>query len=71
MKPGLLRPGAFLLGMTLIIIGAMVFALIPALPAADLPGGTAANSQLLGAIGGAMIGVGLVAILIGLIRTRR
>jgi hypothetical protein len=66
----LFRPGPFLLGLTLILFGALVFGIAFVLPQASTPEGTAANFELLGQIGGGMGGVGLVAMVIGLLRNR-
>jgi hypothetical protein len=67
---GLLRPGAFLLGLTLILCGALVFGIAFVLPEASTPEGTVANFELLGKIGGGMAGVGLAAMIVGLLRRR-
>ncbi len=68
---GLLKPGPFLLGLTLVFFGLSAFGLAFALPEASTPEGTAANFRLLGQIGGGMIGVGIVAMIVGVLRRRR
>jgi hypothetical protein len=68
---GLLKPGPFLLGVTLVFFGLCAFGLAFALPEAATPEGTVANFRLLGQIGGGMIGVGIVAMVVGVLRRRR
>jgi len=70
MKKGLFQPGAFLLGLALIVFGIGAFGLAFALPPATTPEGTIANFRLLGQIGGGMMGVGLVAMVVGYIQRR-
>ena len=68
---GLLKPGPFLFGMILVFFGLCAFGLAFALPEASTPEGTVANFRLLGQIGGGMIGVGVVAMVVGLLRRKR
>jgi len=67
---GLLKPGPFLGGLVLALLGIAVFIFIPQMPVANTPEGTVANARLLGQIGGGMIGLGLVLAVIGLVRRR-
>ena len=67
---GLLKPGPFLLGLTLVFFGLCAFGLAFALPKASTPEGTVANFRLLGQIGGGMIGVGVVSMIVGVLRRR-
>jgi hypothetical protein len=67
----LLKPGPFLMGLTLVFFGLCAFGLAFALPEASTPEGTVANFELLGQIGGGMIGVGIVAMIVGVLRRKR
>jgi hypothetical protein len=68
---GLLKPGPFLMGLTLVFFGLCIFGLAFVLPEASTPEGTVANFELLGQIGGGMIGVGIVAMIVGVLRRKR
>lgn len=67
----LLSPGPFLLGLTMCIIGGVAFAAPFLVPAGQSAETMARIFEVAGMAGGALIGVGLVAMLIGLIRHRR
>ena len=68
---GLLKPGPFLAGVVLLLFGVAAFFIILLLPSARTPEETVANAKLIGQIGGAMIGVGLVAMVTGFVRRNR
>jgi len=67
----LLMPGPFLGGLVLVGVGVVVFYIIPELPEAMTPEDTIANAELLGQIGGSVIGVGVFMMLFGLWRAFR
>jgi hypothetical protein len=67
----LLMPGPFLGGLVATGLGVVVFYIIPEMPEAMTPEDTIANAQLLGRIGGGMIGLGVFMMLFGLWRAFR
>jgi hypothetical protein len=63
--------GPFLMGLTMVVIGALAFGAIFLVPAGQSAETMARIGEMAGLFGGAMIGVGLVAMLIGFVRWSR
>jgi hypothetical protein len=67
-QKGLFSRGPFLMGLTMVVIGVLAFGAVFFVPAGQSTETMARIGEMAGLFGGAMIGVGLVAMVIGLIR---
>jgi hypothetical protein len=67
-QKGLLSRGPFLMGLMMVVIGVLAFVAVFFVPAGQSAETMARIGEMAGMFGGAMIGVGLVAMVIGLIR---
>ncbi|MCU0802691.1 MAG: hypothetical protein MUD11_13135 [Rhodobacteraceae bacterium] len=63
--------GPFLMGLTMVIFGILAFAAIGLVPPGQSAETMARIGETVGMFGGAMIGVGLVCMLIGFLRYKR
>jgi hypothetical protein len=70
-QKGLFSRGPFLMGLMMVVIGVLAFGAIFLVPAGQSAETMARIGEMAGMFGGAMIGVGLVAMVIGLIRHNR
>jgi uncharacterized membrane protein len=70
-QKGLFSRGPFLMGLTMVVIGVLAFVVVFFVPAGQSAETMARIGEMAGLFGGAMIGVGLVAMVIGYIRNRR
>jgi hypothetical protein len=70
-QKNLFARGPFLMGLTMVIIGALAFGAVFMVPAGQSAETMTRIGEMAGMFGGAMIGVGLVSMLIGFIRYKR
>lgn len=70
-RKSLFSRGPFLMGLTLLVFGGLAFALPAFLPPAQSPESAAEIGRITGMIGGGLMGVGLVAMVFGLLRWMR
>jgi hypothetical protein len=70
-RKGLFSRGPFLMGLTMLVFGALAFATPGFLPPAQNAEAAARVGEITGMVGGGLIGVGLVAMLFGLLRWLR
>ncbi len=68
---GLFGRGPFLMGLTMVVIGMLAFGAVFFVPAGQSAETMKRIGEMAGMFGGAMIGVGLVAMVIGYIRWSR
>lgn len=70
-RKSLFSRGPFLMGLTLLVFGALAFAAPGFLPPAQNAEAAARIGEVTGMVGGALIGIGCVAMLFGLLRWMR
>jgi hypothetical protein len=65
------RPGAALAGLVAVVFGLLALAVPSNLPPPDVEGGAETIQRIMGTIGGGLIGLGVVMMAIGVLRSRR
>lgn len=70
-RKSLFSRGPFLMGLTMLVFGALAFAAPGFLPPAQNAEAATRIAEITGMVGGALVGIGLIAMLVGLMRWLR